>query len=282
MEKIKVFEENLSRIAFGGVIVMGEEQKDADRYVAEAIEMGVNYFDVAPTYGDAELKLGPALYGKRDQVFLACKTEDRTKAGAQALLTSSLKNLKTDYFYLYQLHAVYNLEDVEQIFGPDGAFEVFSEAKKQGIIKRIGFSAHSTEAALALMERYDFDSIMFPFNFVSMIKSGYGMHVLKKAKEKNMTVLGIKSMALSEHKTTDTVDHPKAWYHPIEDFDTARKAVSYAVSQGVDIIIPPGDFESFKWAVKIAEGGLSLSDKDISDLKEIAAGTVPLFPLKAR
>ncbi len=282
MQKIQVFGEELSRIAFGGVIVAGEAQRDADRFVAEAIEMGVNYFDVAPTYGDAEIKLGHGLQGKRDHVFLACKTEDRTKDGSQALLDASLKNLRTDHLDLYQLHAVYNLEDVERIFGPKGAFETFLRAKERGIIKRIGFSAHSTEAALALMERYDFESIMFPFNFVSMIKNGYGMHVLNKAKEKQMTVLGIKSMVLSNHKPSDDVNHPKAWYHPIEDNDLERKAVGYSISQGVDIIIPPGDFDSFKRAVKIAEAGFMLSDTELLSLKEVADGTVPLFPLKQR
>lgn len=282
MEKISLFGEQLSRIAFGGVIVSGEEQKDANRFVREAIDMGVNYFDVAPTYGDAELKLGKALEGLRKDVFLACKVEDRTREGSQALLENSLKLLKTDYFDLYQLHAVFNQEDVERIFAPKGAFETLEKAKRDGVIKRIGFSAHSTEAALALMEYYDFESIMFPFNFASMIKNGYGMHVLKKAKEKNMGVLGIKSMALSDHKPSDDVAHPKAWYHPIEEYDTAKKAVNYSVSQGVDIIIPPGNFESFKWAVQIVNEGLQLTEEDVECLKEVAKGTIPLFPLKSR
>lgn len=282
MKKINVFGEELSRIAFGGVIVDGEKQEDANSFVSQAIEMGVNYFDVAPTYGNAEIKLGKALVGKRDQVFLACKTEDRTKAGSRALLESSLKNLKTDHFDLYQLHAVFNLEDVERIFGPNGAFETYAKAKKEGLIKRIGFSAHSAEAALALMDYGEFESIMFPFNFASMLKLGYGGHVMNKAKEKNMTVLGIKSMALTNHKESDSIDHPKAWYHPIEDYELARKAVSYSVSQGVDIIIPPGDFESFKWAVQIENTDFNLSDQDINHLKEVASGTIPLFPIKQR
>jgi len=282
MKKVHLFGQELSKIAFGGVIVSGEKQEDADRFVDEALAMGVNYFDVAPTYGDAEVKLGNAFKGRREDVFLACKTEDRTKAGAQKLLDASLKNLKTDYFDLYQLHAVYNLEDVEQIFGPDGAFETFKKAKEDGVIKRIGFSAHSTEAALALMSYYDFDSILFPFNFVSMLKNGYGMHVLKEAKKRNMAILGIKSMALTEHLATDDVDHPKAWYHPIEDFELASSAVRYAVNQGVDVIIPPGDFASFKWAVEIAEGSLDLTEADMTALNDAAKMTVPLFPLKQR
>jgi len=282
MEKIKVFGRELSRVAFGGVIVDGERQEDANRFVAEAIEMGVNYFDVAPTYGNAESKLGPALEPYRKDVFPACKTEDRSSEGSKRLLDNSLENLRTDHFDLYQLHAIYNLEDVERTFGKNGAFETYRKAKEEGIIKHIGFSAHSTEAALAAMERYDFDSILFPFNFASMIKNGYGMHVLNKAKEKNMAILGIKSMALTNHMPSDDVDHPKAWYHPIEDYKLAKKAVNYTLSQGVSVILPPGDFDNFKRAVQIINEGLALTEEDYEYLKKIADDTLPLFPLKQR
>lgn len=276
------FKRSLSRVAFGGIVVAHETQEDANRYVDEAIKEGVNYFDVAPTYFDAETKLGPALRGKRGDVFLACKTEDRSQEGSRRLLEASLRKLETDHFDLYQLHAVYNLEDVEYTFGPHGAFKTFLRAKDEGLIKHIGFSAHSTEAALALMERYDFDSIMFPFNFASLIKNGYGDFVLKKAIEKNMTVLGIKAMALTRLQESDRDKYPKAWYHPIEDYVLAKKAVNYVLDRGVDIILPPGDIEHFRWAVKIANEGLHLSASDRQDLSTIANDTNPLFPLKAR
>ncbi|HAE42220.1 MAG TPA: oxidoreductase [Clostridiales bacterium] len=285
MDKIKIdkLDYTLSRVAFGGVVVADESQSDANKYVAEAIDAGVNYFDVAPTYSNAEERLGPALKTWRKDVFLACKTEDRTRKGSQALLEKSLKNLQTDYFDLYQLHAVYNLQDVEQTFGPNGSFETYLKAKEQGYIKHIGFSAHSTEAALALMEHYDFDSIMFPFNFVSLIKNDYGSFVLKKALEKKMAIIGIKSMALSVKQESDTLLHPKAWYHPIEDFDLASKAVKYTFSRGIDVIVPPGDIDHFRWAVEIMKKIDQPLDKvDLDTLIGYAKNTVPLFPLKAR
>lgn len=285
MQKIKIdkLDYTLSRVAFGGAIVSNERQTDANDYVAEAIDAGVNYFDVAPTYADAEERLGPALKSNRKDVFLACKTEDRTRKGSQALLEKSLKNLQTDYFDLYQLHAVYNLEDVERTFGPNGSFETYYKAKEQGYIKHIGFSAHSTEAALALMEYYDFDSIMFPFNFVSLLKNDYGSFVLKKALEKKMGIIGIKSMALSVKQESDAIDHPKAWYHPIESFDLASKAVKYTLSRGINIIVPPGDIEHFRWALEIMKNiDQPLTDDEIRALNTIANDTVPLFPLKAK
>ena len=281
--RIENFNRSLSRVAFGGVIVSNERQEDANNYVAEAIDAGINYFDVAPTYSDAEERLGPALKGKRNDIFLACKTEDRTRKGSQALLEKSLKHLQTDYFDLYQLHAVYNLADVEQTFGPNGSFETYVRAKEQGYIKHIGFSAHSTEAALALMDYYNFDSIMFPFNFVSLLKNDYGSYVLKKALEKKMGIIGIKSMALSVKQPGDDIKHPKAWYHPIEDFELAQSAVKYSLSKGVDVIVPPGDIHHFRWAVKILnDTHQTLTDEELSNLIAISKNTEPLFPLKAK
>lgn len=283
MVKIDKLDYTLSKVAFGGVIVADETQMDANNYVAEAIDAGVNYFDVAPTYSDAEERLGPALKGKRNNLFLACKTEDRTRKGSQALLEKSLKNLQTDYFDLYQLHAVYSLADVEKTFGPGGSFETYVKAKEQGYIKHIGFSAHSTEAALALMAYYDFDSIMFPFNFVSLLKNDYGSYVLQKALEKKMGIIGIKSMVLSERQESDVIDYPKGWYHPIDNIELASKAVKYTFSRGVDVIIPPGNITQFRWALEIMkERDLALKEGDLETLKRIALETVPLFPLKAK
>lgn len=110
--------EKLSIIGFGGIVVAQVTQEEANTYVAEAIDKGINYFDVAPTYMDAEDRFGPALQGKRNNIFLACKTENRTREGAESFLHQSLGKLKTDYFDLYQLHAMTTLEDVEQVFPP--------------------------------------------------------------------------------------------------------------------------------------------------------------------
>lgn len=279
---IEKFDQEVSRVAFGGVIVMNETQEDANNYVKEAIDAGVTYFDVAPTYGDAEERLGPALKPFRKNVFLACKTMERTAEGAQKELDQSLINMKTDYFDLYQLHAVYNLDDVEKIFSPGGAIETYEKAKENGRIRHIGFSAHSTEAALALIDRYDFDSILFPFNFVSLLKNGYGSYVLEKALEKNMAILGIKSMAQTEKQEGDDKKHPKAWYHPIEDKDLANKAVKYTLSRQVDVIVPPGNINHFRWALDYMDKDLKLSQEDVDDLEKIAEENIPLFPLKAR
>jgi aryl-alcohol dehydrogenase-like predicted oxidoreductase len=196
--------ERLSIIGFGGIVVSGVEQEHANRVVAEAVEKGVNYFDVAPTYGDAEMKLGPALEPYRKDVFLACKTTQRTKDGAAAELAESLKRLRTDHLDLYQLHAMTDMrKDVDVAFGSGGAMEVLVEAKKQGRVRYLGFSAHSEEAALAAMDRYDFDSILFPVNFATFYKADFGPRVVQAAKSKGIARLALKAMARQQWPKDD-------------------------------------------------------------------------------
>ncbi|HEX7556229.1 MAG TPA: aldo/keto reductase, partial [Leptolinea sp.] len=139
---------NASAVVFGGIINMDETQAQADRYVAQAIEAGVNYFDVAPTYGNAQERLGPALAPYRKDVYLACKTVERSAEGARTMLEDSLRKLKTDHFDVYQLHALTTDEDLDLAFGPGGAMETVLKAKRDGVIRNIGFSAHNEDVAL--------------------------------------------------------------------------------------------------------------------------------------
>ena len=132
-------DDRLSIIGFGGIVVKDVTPKEAGRYVSEAVNRGVNYFDVAPTYGNAQERLGPALKPYRDRCFLACKTTCRDAAGAQKELETSLKLLQTDHFDLYQLHALSTLEDVEKAFASDGAMQTYIRARKEGKVRYLGF-----------------------------------------------------------------------------------------------------------------------------------------------
>jgi aryl-alcohol dehydrogenase-like predicted oxidoreductase len=176
--------EELSIIGFGGMLVNAEEPTEAARLVSMAVnELDINYFDVAPTYGYAEERLGPALAPYRKRIFLACKTMERSAEGATAALQRSLSLLRTDHLDLYQFHAVTTLDEVEQIMGPGGALEAYEQARRQGLIRYIGFSAHSEEAALALLDRYDFDSILFPLSWTIWHVGHFGPRVLARAQE---------------------------------------------------------------------------------------------------
>ena len=270
--------EMLSIIGFGGIVVKDATPQKAAEDVKLAIDAGINYFDVAPSYGDAEIKLGPALEPYRKDVFLACKTGKRTKAEARAELEQSLKNLRTDHFDLYQHHAVTNLADVDIILGPGGAMETFIEARKEGKIRFIGFSAHSVEAAMALMDRFDFDTILFPFNYATWHSGNFGPQVLARAKEKNMGILALKAMAKGPwEKGADRSKYPKCWYEPLVTPEDIRMGLRFTLSHPVTAAVTPGESELFRIALDLRNDIKPLKKADIAGIKTKAAAGVPLF-----
>jgi len=275
--------QRLSIIGFGGIVVSGAEQEHANRVVAEAVEKGVNYFDVAPSYGDAELKLGPALAPYRKNVFLACKTEHRTKEGTAAELKESLKRLQTDHLDLYQLHAISDVQkDVDAAFGRDGAMEVLIEAREQGQVRYLGFSAHSEEAAMAAMERYDFDSILFPINFATFYKHSFGPRVIEAAKSKGVARLALKAMAKQQWPKDDPTRkrYSKCWYQPLANRDEAKLALYFTLSQPITAAIPPGDESLFRMAMDLAMGFRPISRQEKQTLQQMAQSLNPIFERK--
>lgn len=268
----------LSMIGFGGIIVKDATPEDAASIVKFAIDAGINHFDVAPSYGDAEIKLGPALEPYRKGVFLSCKTTKRTKDDARKELEQSLKNLRTDHFDLYQLHAVTSMEDVKTIFAPGGALETFKEAQKEGKIKYIGFSAHSVEAAMALMNGFDFDSIMFPFNFATWNAGNFGPQVLELALKKQMGIIALKAMAKGPWpQGADRSKYKKCWYEPLLGEDDIRMGLRFTLSHPVTNAITPGEAELFKIAVNMHDKLSPLSKKEVAEIKLRASSQTPLF-----
>jgi len=271
---------DLSIIGFGGIVVMNAEQNHANRVVAESVEKGVNYFDVAPSYGDAETKLGPALEPYRKNVFLACKTTERTRAGAAGELENSLKTLRTDYFDLYQLHALTDLEkDVDAAFARGGAMEVFIEAKKSGRVRHLGFSAHSVEAALVAMDRYDFDSILFPVNFATFYRGNFGPRVISRAQQKGMACLALKALARQKWPGNAPLreKYPKCWYQPVTDPVEAEQALRFTLSQPITAAIPPGEESLFRLAIDLAMKFKPLTPEQNDSLKTLAGDLDPIF-----
>ena len=270
--------EMLSVIGFGGIVVRDAAPEEASRVVKLAIDSGVNYFDVAPSYGDAEIKLGPALEPYRKNVFLACKTGKRTKADARVELEQSLKNLRTDHFDLYQFHAVTAIADVDIILGPGGAMETFLEARKEGKIRFIGFSAHSVEAAMALMDRFDFDTILFPVNYATWHAGNFGPQVLARAQEKKMGILALKPMAKGPWpQGADRTRYPKCWYEPLIGQEDIRMGLRFTMSHPVTAAIPPGEAELFRIAIDVSNGLQPLKNDEVQMIKEKALKENPLF-----
>lgn len=271
--------EKLSQLGFGGILVRNEMQEVANDMVARAWSRGINYYDVAPTYGDAEEKLGPALKPYRKEAFLACKTAKRDAEGARAELEASLKKLKTDYFDLYQLHHITSKEDVERAFGPGGAMETFINAREEGLVRYLGFSAHSEWAALEAMKRFDFDSILFPVNFVCWFQGDFGPAVLEEAKKTDKGILALKGHAFKRRLEGETIPYDKIWYHPIpENADRmAELAFKFTYSQGITSAIPPGQPLFWPRAFEIAAGVQPITETELAELKKMAKDEPPIF-----
>lgn len=275
--------EQLSIIGFAGIVVMENSASYASSIVSEAVDRGINYFDVAPTYGDAQERLGAALQPHRNQVFLACKEEDWTRDGSAKLLDESLRLLRTDHVDLYQFHALSKMSELDQIFGPKGAMETFEAARTAGKVRYLGFSAHSVEVALAAIDRYPFDTILFPINFVLFSQAKFGPQVLEKARQKQMGVMALKGMA----KTTwpdsakNEHPHPKCWYEPAAFPDEAALGLRWTLSQPITAAIPPGDERYFRLGMDVGQNFQPITDSESRQLIAAAAGVNPIFRLQS-
>jgi len=272
--------ESLSIIGFGGIVVSGLPQEEANNIVAEAIDRGINYFDVAPTYGDAEVKLGGALKEKRNGIFLACKTEKRTREEVWKSLENSLKTLQTDHFDLYQLHAMTTEEDFDLATGSNGALEAFLEAREKGLIRFIGFSTHSVEVAMKLLDAFNFDSVLLPINWVNYFNANFGPQVVEKAQSQGIGRLALKAMAKTVIPEGEPRKYEKCWYEPIDEFELASLALRFTLSQPITAAIPPGEPKLFKMALEIGQNFVPTTQEEVNILKEKAKGLEPIFRLR--
>lgn len=265
----------ISPVVYGGIVSMRDSQDASDKYVSWAIERGINYFDVAPSYEDAEEKLGNSLMPYRKNIYLACKTTCRLKAEAEKEFEQSLRSLHTDYFDVYQMHALSRDEDVEQAFGAGGVMEMMVKAKEQGLVRKLGITCHNEAVALKAMALYDFDTVLFPLNWHMNIGHDMGTQLCKSAKEKGMGLLGMKQLIERAWIDLNERDHspfPKSWCKPI-DLDNKElrlAAMKYTLNLGADSLIPPGDFLNFSFVVENIEECLKnpLTEKDLIFLKQ--------------
>ncbi|KAL9185975.1 hypothetical protein ACHAXT_005213 [Thalassiosira profunda] len=248
-----------------------KDQPKANEAVRHAVEdLHLSYFDVAPEYGDgvAQSRLGPALKPYRQHVFLAAKTMYRDAAGAQADLDNTLRALETDHLDLYQFHSISTERDVEQILGEGGAMETFQQAKREGKIRAIGFSAHSETMGVRLIESGLVDTCMFPINFAAYHYGGVGQKVLDAAIANNVGVIALKAGArgrltqqngeavevpdafqhIPEWKRQEMIQYPvvtsprhHTWYEPEDEPEELNRLILWSLNQpGVTAVLPPG------------------------------------------
>ena len=263
--------QKLSVIGLGGISVKGLGEKKATEIINYSIDKGVNYFDVAPTYGDAQELFGSGLRGHRNKIFLACKTKFRSSKESIHDLENSLRILKTDYFDLYQLHGMKSKNDYEKAMGKNGVIETLDQAKKDGKIKHVGFSCHSTEIAELLIENYDFDSVLLPINWNLLLKQGFAKDTMHKITKKGINLLALKVMAHRLWKNNEEREnsYKNCWYKPLDDQKEINLAVNFALSQHITSFLPPGDHSLFYKGLEAVENYKKLDQKEINQLIDL-------------
>jgi len=268
---------SLSLVGFGGIALQDLALGEASRLVSEAVDRGVNYFDSAPTYGDSENVLGPALAPYRDRVFLACKTDQRHRETAARQLEESLRALRTDSIDLYQVHEVDTLAELETVFGPGGAMETFEAAQQAGKIRWIGFSSHIPAVAVEMLRRYPFVSILFPFTYASWYR-GFGPDVLAEAAARGVARLAIKSMVRAAWPEGADVKAKQWWYQPAETWEEADLALRWALSLDLTAAVTGGLPHLCRLAFDIGSRFTPLTPGEETRVRALAGAANPLFP----
>jgi len=270
-----------STVTFPGLSLIQGDQAECTAVIHDAVRRGVNYFDVAPAYGkdgECEIKMGTGLQGiKRSDYLLACKTRVRDKEGARKELERSLKRLKTDYFDVYQLHCLMRLDDVKQAFGPGGAMETLLEAKAEGKVRHLGFSAHTTKAALAAMDEFRFDTVMFPITFVEYFLMDFGKAVLERAAEQGAAVLGMKMLCRGAWPKDMKRTRPW-WYRCVEDEEEIGLAVRFTLSQTPVVTgICPSFFDLLDKSIEAGKSYRPVTDEETAHLRGVAQTCESVF-----
>lgn len=224
-----------TRLLFGAAAFSDVTQDEADATLDLLLKYGINHIDTAASYGDSELRIGPWMAEHREHFFLATKTGERTYDAAKAEFENSLKRLQVDSVDLIQLHYLVGEDEWEVAMGPGGVLEYLVEAKEQGLVKYIGVTGH--DVAIAEMhrrslERYDFDSVLLPYNYLMMQNPVYAegfQTVLDMAKARDVAVQTIKSITRRPYVGEDR-SHA-TWYEPLTTQDSIDKAVHWVLGQ---------------------------------------------------
>jgi len=243
-----------SIIALGGAALWEIDQKAADAAIEMAIEHGVNHFDVAPLYGNAETRIGSWLGRSNRKIFLACKTRERGKTEAWDSLQRSLEVLKVDSFDLFQLHGVDDVETLSVTLGPEGALEAILEAKRQGMVRFIGITGHRPYVHIEALNRFDFDTVMFPLNRVHIAhRNDWNnfLPLLKITQQKDVGVIAIKSIAKRPWEGTSR--SYRTWYEPFDGVADIEKSLWYTLSQDITTAAMPGDLQLWPKIIDAAE-----------------------------
>jgi aryl-alcohol dehydrogenase-like predicted oxidoreductase len=224
-----------TRVIFGAAALGGMKQEKADQVLEVLLEFGINHIDTAASYGESELRIAPWMREHRSRFFLATKTGDRTYEGARTSLHRSLERLGVDQVDLIQLHNLVDEKEWQTALGAHGALEALTEARAQGLVRFIGVTGHGSQVAamhMRSLERFGFDSVLFPYNFTMLGIAQYADDaeaLLKVCNQRGVATQTIKSVA--RRRWQNGADRKFSWYEPLRDRDAIRRAVHFVLSR---------------------------------------------------
>jgi len=270
-----------TRVIFGAAALWDVSEKEAEETYNLLKKYEINHIDVAQSYGKAESRVGPWMKRDRDSFFLATKTDKRTKKEALEELYQSLEKLKTDHIDLWQFHCLIEENEWKIAMNEGGVLEAAIEAKNKGLIKYIGVTGHGINAPrmhYKSLMKYDFDSVLFPYNFIMMQNQNYSDDVnnlISLCKERNVAIQTIKSLARGPVK--EDINPYTTWYKPLTSEAGIAKSVNWVLKNPNVFLNSTGDITLLPILLKKASEPLfSPSDEDMKALVS-SQGIEPLF-----
>ncbi|MBN2239263.1 MAG: aldo/keto reductase [Dehalococcoidales bacterium] len=243
-----------SVLAFGGAAVGHLTQYEAESAVEMAVENGINHFDIAPVYGESEKLIGHWMKHNRKYIFLGCKTMERTKEGCAESIKHSLDRLQVDSFDLFQFHGVSDMKNLDMICVKGGALEAVLDAQKQGMTKYIGITGHCPPVQVEALNRFPFDTVLFPLNRVlASLDNEYSdfKPLMEKTRKEDVGTICIKAVARQpwgkeKHRYS-------TWYEPFDIQEEIDKSVWYTLSQGITTMPMASDVSLWPMIISAAE-----------------------------
>jgi aryl-alcohol dehydrogenase-like predicted oxidoreductase len=274
-----------SRIIFGSAGLGEVDQETADSLLPLLTEFGVNHLDTAASYGGAELRLAPWLHARRDDFFVATKTAERTADGARRSLEASLGRLGVDQVDMIQLHNLVEDDEWAVAHAPGGALEALVAARDEGLVRFIGVTGHGLRIPrmhLRSLERFPYDSVLFPYNFPLLCDPVYRADVealLAVCEERAVAVQTIKSIARRRWSdpTSPEARASHSWYEPLRDADAVGRAVRYVLAQELLFLDSSSEFEVLRAVLQAADSAARAPAEDELRRDLAVLQMVPLF-----